>query len=146
MSAYHAFEREVDVPSFFYRWHVSDTRNPYLAYLGLADSFVVTAESMSMLTEAAATGKPLHIYDFSGRTLPWWCYWSNYRFDALIHRLAMKIGPSRMRRDVGKIQYALVEAGRARMLTESALTHTVKDVALDDDLAKTAERVQALFV
>ena len=144
-SAYHAFEREIDVPSFFYRWHGSDTRNPYLAYLGLADSFVVTGESMSMLTEAAATGKPLHIYDFSGRALPWWCYWSNYRFNALVHRLAMKVGPTRMRRDIGKIQYALVATGRACMLTESTPTNTVEDVALVDDLAKAAERVQALF-
>ncbi len=144
-SAYHAFEREINVPSFFYRWHESDMRNPYLAYLGLADSFVVTAESMSMLTEAAATGKPLHIYNFSNRALPWWCYWSNYRFNALVHRLAMKIGPKRMRRDVGKIQYALVATGRARMLNESALGNTVKDVARVDDLARAAERVQALF-
>lgn len=144
-SAYHAFEREIDVPSFFYRWHRDDSRNPYLAYLGLADSFVVTGESMSMLTEAAATGKPIHIYDFSDRALPWWCYWSNYRFNALIHRLAMKIGPTRMRRDIGKIQYALVATGRACMLSESELTHTVEDVALVDDLAKAVERVQALF-
>lgn len=145
-SAYHAFEREIDVPSFFYRWHRDDPRNPYLAYLGLADSFVVTGESMSMLTEAAATGKPLYIYDFSDRALPWWCYWSNYRFNALVHRLAMKIGPKRMRRDVGNIQHALVEAQRACWLTDLMPGNTVNDVAQVDDLARAAERVQALLV
>jgi uncharacterized protein len=40
--------------------------NPYFAYLALADAFVVTADSVSMISEAAATGKPVHILDLHG--------------------------------------------------------------------------------
>jgi uncharacterized protein len=40
--------------------------NPYFAYLALADALLVTADSVSMITEAAATGKPLHILDLDG--------------------------------------------------------------------------------
>jgi uncharacterized protein len=40
--------------------------NPYYAYLGLADAFMVTADSVSMISEAAATGKPVHIIELDG--------------------------------------------------------------------------------
>ena len=40
--------------------------NPYFAYLALADAFLVTADSVSMVSEAAATGKPVHILGLDG--------------------------------------------------------------------------------
>ncbi len=40
--------------------------NPYFAYLALADAFLVTADSVSMISEAAATGKPVHIFGLDG--------------------------------------------------------------------------------
>jgi uncharacterized protein len=40
--------------------------NPYFAYLALADALLVTADSISMISEAAATGKPVHILDLEG--------------------------------------------------------------------------------
>src|SRR5580704_17835811 len=40
--------------------------NPYYAYLALADAFLVTADSVSMISEAAATSKPVHILDLAG--------------------------------------------------------------------------------
>jgi uncharacterized protein len=40
--------------------------NPYFAYLAVADSFLVTADSVSMVSEAAATGKPVHILELEG--------------------------------------------------------------------------------
>lgn len=40
--------------------------NPYFAYLAFADAFLVTADSVSMISEAAATGKPVHILDLPG--------------------------------------------------------------------------------
>jgi mitochondrial fission protein ELM1 len=36
--------------------------NPLMGYMACADAFVVTAESMSMISEAADTGKPVHTY------------------------------------------------------------------------------------
>jgi hypothetical protein len=37
--------------------------NPYLALLGLADQFIVTGDSISMMVEVARRGKPLAIYE-----------------------------------------------------------------------------------
>lgn len=41
--------------------------NPYFAMLGAADHVFVTADSVSMATEAAATAKPVHILSVDGR-------------------------------------------------------------------------------
>jgi mitochondrial fission protein ELM1 len=40
--------------------------NPYYAYLAVADAFLVTADSVSMISEAGATGRPVHILDLDG--------------------------------------------------------------------------------
>lgn len=40
--------------------------NPYFGYLGLADAVVVTADSVSMVSEACATGKPVYVYELEG--------------------------------------------------------------------------------
>jgi mitochondrial fission protein ELM1 len=44
-----------------HRWRAGDADNPYLAFLALADRFVVTGDSASMLAEASATGRPVTI-------------------------------------------------------------------------------------
>lgn len=47
-----------------YRWDPDDTAdNPYLALLGLADQFIVTGDSISMMVEVARRGKPLAIFE-----------------------------------------------------------------------------------
>ena len=43
-----------------------DGENPYFAMLGLADYILVTSDSASMVSEACATGKPVHIIDLEG--------------------------------------------------------------------------------
>ena len=40
--------------------------NPYFAYLGMADAIIATADSVNMVSEAASTGKPVHIVDLEG--------------------------------------------------------------------------------
>ena len=40
--------------------------NPYYAYLAAADALLVTADSVSMVSEAAATGKPVHVIALDG--------------------------------------------------------------------------------
>lgn len=42
--------------------------NPYRGYLGLADAFIVTNDSVNMLCEAAFTGKPIHSFAIAGGT------------------------------------------------------------------------------
>ncbi len=50
-----------------HRWQTGATDNPYLAYLALADSFIVTGDSASMLAEACATGKPVAMFEVPRR-------------------------------------------------------------------------------
>src|SRR5581483_2108548 len=81
----------IDVPRAFYRWRPADPDNPYFGYLAVADAFIVTGDSMSMLAEACSTGRPVHVFEFGGgpaamrgprsRRLPvrqWW-RWSQLR-------------------------------------------------------------------
>jgi len=42
--------------------------NPYFGMLGLASHIIVTADSVSMISEAAVTGKPIHLVGLAGGT------------------------------------------------------------------------------
>src|SRR5262245_3098991 len=42
--------------------------NPYLGMLALADAILATEDSVSMVSEAAATGKPVHWIELEGRS------------------------------------------------------------------------------
>lgn len=57
----------VDCPAYRYAWKPNDDRNPYLAFLGLADRFIVTSDSASLATDACATGKPVWVFDLPRR-------------------------------------------------------------------------------
>jgi mitochondrial fission protein ELM1 len=145
-----AFSSRIGVPLHEYRWGMDPKDNPYLAYLALADRLVVTGESMSMLAEAAATHSPLYIFDPGDRSEfgaveagPWWLQPHSFRYRPLTHRLAMRFGPQRMRRDVGNIQRALVNSGRAVWLGQSFPEGA--DFVPPRDLERASARVRALF-
>ena len=140
--AFESFQRQLSVPAFIHRWSDKREANPYLAYLAVADQLVVTGESMSMLTEASVTCKPLYIFD-PGDSGPWWRYAHNFRFKPLSHRLAMLLAARRMRRDVGNIQRRLVASGRAVWLGQPFPLS--RPAAPPDDTQRAAQRVRALF-
>ena len=48
-----------------YFWD-GDGENPYFGLLGLADAIVATGDSVSMVSEAVSTGKPVHIVELEG--------------------------------------------------------------------------------
>ena len=56
------FRENLPANAELYAWSPDNTDNPYLALLGLADRFIVTGDSMSMMIEVARLGKPLAIY------------------------------------------------------------------------------------
>ena len=56
-------ERLAGLPSFI--WDGGGD-NPYFGLLGLADAVLVTEDSVSMVSEAAATGKPVHVVELEG--------------------------------------------------------------------------------
>ena len=56
-----ALVAEIAVPSHLYQWGDGGD-NPYAGYLGLADTVIVTGDSVSMCSEACATPGPVYIY------------------------------------------------------------------------------------
>jgi len=54
----------LDGPACWFWDGASD--NPYFGLLGLADAIVVTADSVSMVSEACATGKPVYVIGLDG--------------------------------------------------------------------------------
>jgi hypothetical protein len=63
-----AFLAELDVAVHCHRWGGPREDNPYLGYLGLAEQFVVTADSMSMIAEALFAAKPLFLFQSRRRS------------------------------------------------------------------------------
>jgi hypothetical protein len=116
-----ALQAALAAPNVCHRWGKGGD-NPYRGLLALADAFVVTGESMSMLGEAAAMGRPLLIFDVGDGDTRWWRLPHNYRYKPLSYHLAMRFGPARMRRDIGNIQLALVQSERAAWLAQDTIT------------------------
>lgn len=52
--------REFSANPKVYIWDGED-RNPHMGHLAWADAFVITADSVSMLSEACSTGKPVYV-------------------------------------------------------------------------------------
>ncbi len=153
LAASEALWQALGEPRKRHSWHASGAgENPYLALLGLADRFVVSGESMSMLAEAAALGRPLYLFDPGDGATPWWRLRHNYRHKPLSHHLAMRLAPLRMRRDVSRIQQALVDSGRAawledapRCIREGCEPGMAATPEGQDDVGRAAARVRALF-
>lgn len=123
-----------------------DSANPYLGYLAYADCLVVTSESVSMLAEAVATGARVAVFDVGRDTgVPRLLDPRNYGWKPLTHRLANAFGPVRMRRDVSRIHQRLVNEKRVAWLSEEGQMPPEPRVAAGDALARSVERVKALF-
>ena len=119
-----------------HRWRADDPDNPYLAYLALADRFIVTGDSASMLAEACATGRPVTI-----APLPEASDW-RWRATRRLQRWAERRGGW-----VGRGWEALVTLGlvkRTRDLTRLHRALEARRAEPPDDLARAVERVRRL--
>ncbi len=58
-----AIERGMPASGVLYRYGVDGDENPYLGLLGLADRFVVTSDSVTMMVEVARLGRSLAVFD-----------------------------------------------------------------------------------
>ena len=129
-----AFLRSIDCPYYLYRWSQDDAdENPYLGILSIADRIVVTSDSVSMISEAVATGKQVCIYDLeepgvatasspdSGR---------DFRIAAHLYRSLMRYGHKRLTRDLTLFHERLIESGRSTWLGTTA--STVENPGMDD--------------
>lgn len=146
-----ALEAAIDVSQHFYRWTPAPEQNPYLGFLGLADQLVVTGDSMSMVAEACATGKPVYFFDLGHG-------WTRmresgpspvekngpvpFRLKRLLHWLLFHGLPKRIRRDIRKMLRPLVTSGRAAWLGDN---EAPAKPAASTDLATAAARVRQVF-
>lgn len=127
-----ALAAAIEVPAEIYRWQPDDLDNPYAAFLALADRFIVTGDSASLPAEAAATGRPVRLFEWPAKKKvrrPLGLVSRGYR--GLVYN-----GWLKPRRDFAAFHAALREAG---------LADTATPAAVPDDMAATVARIRALF-
>jgi mitochondrial fission protein ELM1 len=139
LSAAFAADGDVEVHRFG-----APGENPYGRWLADSAAFVVTADSISMVTEAAATGRPLWLAPVPAPARPWWLTVRGWGWKPLTHRLAQRLAPRRFRRDTGRLLTALVADGRAAWLSEGD-TARFAPGAIRDGADEAAARIDALL-
>jgi mitochondrial fission protein ELM1 len=145
-SAVEALSAGIEAPGHFYRWRRNDDDNPYFGYLALADAIIVTADSISMLTEACATGKPVYMFDADrapGATAGPGDGGGDFRLSGTLYRWLMRWGPNRLSRDLALVHQRLLERGHAVWLGETFPEGVPPPLR---DLERAIARVRALFV
>lgn len=60
---------QIKTPHFLFRWSRTEA-NPYVAFLKLADEFIITNDSVSMIAESVDRMKPLFIFELPERARP----------------------------------------------------------------------------
>jgi mitochondrial fission protein ELM1 len=124
----------LDCPSYIYRWAPNPDLNPYLGILAVADQLVVTNDSVSMLSEAVATGKPVYMFDLAKR--------GDFRLGAAIYRWLMRHGHPRLTRDLDLFHRRLVDSGRVVRMGNARAGNSGGSL---DDLGRAVERVKGLM-
>ena len=127
-----ALASAITAPAYLHRWDRDAADNPFHAFLGMAEDIVVTADSVSMLAEAVASGKPVSLFDIEEGSfamrgedsiatrkskLPP-IRWRGRTLDATAFRLLINHAPVRWSRDLRIVHRQLVDAGLARWLGE----------------------------
>lgn len=134
----------------------SPSENPYHALLALADRFIVTTDSASMMVEVAGLGRSLSIYPLENETgiferglvtlgvlRPFHPRTDPMPAGGLWARMMFRIGRPSHNRDLSAIPRLLVEKGRASWLGDEWVHPSA---FVDDELEEVAERVRALVV
>ena len=143
--AVEAFRKQISVPHYLYHWQPGDRHNPYFGILALSDELIVTADSISMLSEACATGKPVYMAPLGGYGYPMrpgQRTATDFRLTALTYSWMMRFGPRRLSRDIRLVHSRLLSQGRVAWLGEPYTAHARGDT---DDLDNAVYRVKALF-
>ena len=137
-----------------YEWRQDSKENPYLALLELADYFVVTGDSISMMLEVADRHKPLAIFKLPSRRLGriWQTLTHRLHTEAengplgtpsrWIGRLLYKIGIVGFSRDLTRIHDALVARGLAVCL---GAAFTEPSAYLPDELGRIREKILSML-
>jgi mitochondrial fission protein ELM1 len=116
-AAVDALRANIDAPNYFYRWQSADTANPYLGILAWADRLIVTGDSIAMLSEACATGKPVQMFDLGGMRGASSAD-TDFRLGGALYTILMRWFWQPLSRDITLAHKKLRESGRAVWLDE----------------------------
>ena len=143
-AAAEALFKGLTVPAYCHRWQAGEAANPLHAYLALASEIIVTADSISMITEACATGKPTYLFDIETGTRTMrdcrtsgqpYLHWKGADFTSTLWRLGLLFGPDWWTRDIRIVHRALVASGRVAWLGEGTPQSTADSARQDMDRA-----------
>ena len=148
-AAVEALFAAIDAPACLHRWSAGDSQNPYFGFLGLADRIVVTADSISMIAEACATGKPVEMFAFGSGAVPMHEHARTpslpARLRGWLYQLYMRLPQGRLNRsrDLRIVHQALLATGRVSWLGERRAQSSVRIVG--DEMTRTLNRVRGLL-
>jgi mitochondrial fission protein ELM1 len=158
-AAAEALAGALSVPHVLYRWQGPSEDNPFHGYLGLSDEIVVTADSVSMLAEACATGRPVHLFDIeegpfamraeqggTAERLPP-IRWRGRNLETTLFRFLINHLPARFSRDLRIFHRALSASGKASWLEGDAVPEPRPPRAAEpnSELARSVARIRELF-
>lgn len=152
-----ALSAAIGAPHVLHRWQGPTQDNPFHAFLGLSQKIVVTADSVSMLSEASATEKPVYLFDIeegpfsmraeeggdARRTPP--IGWRGRNLEATLFRLLINHAPVRFSRDLRIVHRQLIASGRAAWLGEEAPVRAAATNQREDGLGLAVSRIAELF-
>lgn len=141
-SAVQALREHIDAPHYFYRWEAGATANPYLGMLAWADRLIVTGDSIAMLSEACATGKPVTMFDLGGMRGSGSEEARDWRLGASLYDLLMRFFWERLSRDITLVHQRLRAAGHA-VWTDEVLASA--RVPAETDLQRAVTAVRGLL-
>jgi mitochondrial fission protein ELM1 len=132
-------EESVTAPLRLHRYCAGDSDNPYFGILALADAFIVTSDSVAMLSEAAATGHDVHIfdlgsYDADGRDVT---------VKSVAYRTMMAVLPKRLSRDIGLFHEAFVAHGYGTWSNDPSRVTRSPTQEADETVARVRELVRS---
>lgn len=133
--------KTLEAPHFFHTWRSTGGANPYLAMLGLADRFIVTADSIAMLSEACAMGKRVDMFDLGGmRDVA--TDLQDFRIGGALYGALLRWGWAPLTRDITLVHRQLVASGRAAWLGEELLPLRQKELT---DMSRAIDAIKGLF-
>lgn len=159
-AAFRVLAEALSVPSCKWDFRQTDRENPYLDYLTAADEIVVTGDSVSMLADALATGRPVRVYPLPPSVLArfvsalqapaaWWTgRRQTYRgtpkqqgrgarwYDRLV-----ELGVLTPPRDLNHLHEVLAMRG----LINGARSRDDQDRLAEEELCRAVERIRLLF-
>ena len=150
-----------NVPNYFYEWRPGDRTahggaaisrtahggaaisrtNPYLGILSLADEVIVTADSIAMLSEVVATGKPLQMFDLGGMRATVDLR-RDFRLGGLLYDLLLRWFWQPLSRDITLVHRGLVDSGRAVWLGDAP---AVSEKSRQTDMQRAVAAIRELL-